>query len=71
MGSTKSPKSTAITTPSDPDPTPIAATSTSTDVQSASRQERKRAAASYGRKQTILAGNSSADNANKKTILGG
>lgn len=71
MGSVKSPKSTVVAPPPDPDPTPIATTSTSTDVQSASRQERKRAAASYGRKQTILAGNTSFDNANKKTILGG
>lgn len=64
-------KSNAVQTPDDPDPTPITTSDTSTEVQSAVRNERKRMAGNYGRKKTILAGNTAADNGNKKTILGG
>ena len=64
-------KTPAVNTPDDPDPTPMHASDTTQEVQGAARQEKKRAAGNYGRKQTILAGNSAADNANKKTILGG
>ena len=60
-----------VKVPDDPDPTPINTTATSQEVQGAARIERKRIAGNYGRNQTILAGNSAADNGNKKTILGG
>lgn len=69
--SSKKPKSSTVTTPPDPDPTPIHASDTTQEVQSAARNERKRLAGNYGRTQTILAGNTAADNGNKKTILGG
>lgn len=65
------PKSTATPIPDDPDPTPIASADTSTEVQGAARQAKKRVAKSYGRQQTILAGNTAQDNGAKKTILGG
>lgn len=68
MSSKKTPK---VTTPDDPDPTPMHASDTTQEVQGAARMERKRAAGNYGRRQTILAGNSAADNVGKKTILGG
>ena len=58
-------------TPDDPDPTPIAAGDPTPEVQGAARAEKKRVAKSYGRQNTILAGNTAQDNANKKTILGG
>ena len=64
-------KSNAVKTPDDPDPTPISQGDTSAEVQGAARNERKKVAANYGRRNTILAGNTPADNANKKTILGG
>ena len=64
-------KSNAVKTPDDPDPTPISQGDSSEEVQGAARNERKKIAANYGRKNTILAGNTPADNANKKTILGG
>lgn len=70
MGS-KSKGGSGVTVPPDPDPTPIHSSDTTQEVQSAARAEKKRAASMYGRKQTILAGNSAEDNANKKTILGG
>ena len=57
-------------TPDDPDPTPIAASDPTPEVQGAARSEKKRAARSYGRQKTILAGNTAQDNENKKTILG-
>lgn len=57
--------------PSDPDPRPTVIGDSSQEVQSKTREERKKAVGTYGRQKTILAGNSSADNANKKTILGG
>lgn len=57
--------------PKDPDPTPMASSDPTAEVQGASRAERKRVKASYGRHKTILAGNTAADNGNKKTILGG
>jgi len=59
--------------PADPDPTPRAASDSSEAVAQADRQERKRAASQYGRQQTILAGNTAANNTseNKKTVLGG
>lgn len=60
-----------VKTPDDPDPTPMATTDTTPETQTAARNERKRMAAAYGRNKTILAGNTSADNAAKKTILGG
>ena len=65
------PKAAKIKTPDDPDPTPINVGETSGAVTGAVRQERKRMAGNYGRTKTILAGNSSADNSTKKTILGG
>ena len=57
-----------VKTPDDPDPTPMASSDTTQEVQGAARQEKKRVAKSYGRSQTILAGNT---NEQKKTILGG
>ena len=66
MGSAKS-----VKTPDDPDPTPIASGDTTQEVQGAARAEKKRVAKSYGRQNTILAGNTAQDNAAKKTILGG
>ncbi len=66
MGS--KPKTPAM--PPDPDPTPVQSASPSEEVKGAARAEKKRVAKSYGRNQTILAGGSSGDNANKKTILG-
>lgn len=65
------PKSSSVKVPDDPDPTPIHSSDTSAEVQGAAREERKRIAGKYGRNKTILAGNAPADNANKKTILGG
>ena len=66
MSGVKSPKQ-----PDDPDPSPISGSSdANVESQSASRNERKRVARSYGRAQTVLAGNSAADNAAKKTVLG-
>jgi hypothetical protein len=71
---TRTPKNN-VTVPDDPDPSPIITSDSSAEVQSANRQERKKAASSYGRKQSIIAGNTAgntaADNAGKKTILGG
>ena len=61
----------SVKTPSDPDPTPIAASDSTQEIQGAARSEKKRAAKSYGRQKTILAGNTAQDNAAKKTILGG
>lgn len=70
--STKTPKSNQVKMPDDPDPTPIAASDTTAEVQGAARNEKKRLAKSYGRQQTILAGNTNqAAAAEKKTILGG
>lgn len=69
--SSKKPKTPKVTTPPDPDPTPMHAGDTSQEVQGAVRTERKRLAGNYGRTKTILAGNTAADNGNKKTILGG
>lgn len=60
-----------VNVPDDPDPTPINTTATSQEVKGAARTERKRIAGNYGRTKTILAGNTAADNGNKKTILGG
>jgi hypothetical protein len=59
-----------VKTPDDPDPTPMASGDTTQEVQGAARQEKKRVARSYGRAQTILAGNTST-NEQKKTVLGG
>lgn len=61
----------SVKTPDDPDPTPMASSDPSPEVQGAARSEKKRAAKSYGRQKTILAGNTSEDNGAKKTILGG
>ena len=63
-------KAQSVKTPADPDPTPIQSADPTPEVQGAARAERKRIAASYGRQQTVLAGNSAANN-NKKTVLGG
>ena len=60
-----------VSTPDDPDPSPMVTGDPSTEVQGARRETKKRAAATYGRQKTILAGNSPVGNANKKTILGG
>ena len=68
--SVKKPKATATTTPPDPDPTPIVKSDPTPEIQAANRNQRKKVAQSYGRQQTILAGNT-AGNAEKKTILGG
>lgn len=65
------PKSSRVTVPDDPDPTPTATADSSPEVQGAARAQKKKIASSYGRRQTILAGNTAADNSNKKTILGG
>lgn len=67
---TKAPKSN-VQVPDDPDPTPIAVSDSTAEVQSANRAERKRTAQSYGRKQSIIAGNTAAANNQKKSILGG
>ena len=64
-------KAAKVNTPDDPDPTPMASSNTTQEVAGAARAERKKLSKTYGRNQTILAGNTSADNANKKTILGG
>jgi len=61
-------KASKVKTPDDPDPTPMASSDPTPEVQGAARQEKKRVARSYGRAQTILAGNT---NEQKKTILGG
>ena len=60
-----------VKTPADPDPTPIQSANPTPEVQGAARAERKRIASSYGRQQTVLAGNSATNNQNKKTVLGG
>ena len=61
--------------PSDPDPVPMASTaSNAEDSQIARRQARKKAAAAYGRSQSILAGDlsgSTAQNRQTKSVLGG
>lgn len=64
MGGAKS-----VDTPDDPDPTPLTTGDPSPEVQSARRETKKRAASTYGRQKTILAGD--AGNGGKKTILGG
>jgi hypothetical protein len=64
-------KAAKVKTPDDPDPTPMAASDSTQQVAGAARAERKKLAGNYGRNQTILAGNTAQDNANKKTILGG
>ena len=64
-------KAKKVDMPADPDPTPISSSDPTPEVQGAARAEKKRVAKSYGRNQTILAGNTSQDNAAKKTILGG
>ena len=61
-------KASKVKTPDDPDPTPMASADTTQEVQGAARAERKRVAKAYGRRHTILAGNT---NEQKKTILGG
>ena len=70
MGTKKS-SSAAAAAPPDPDPTPIHASVQNEEVRSAARQEKKRISSNYGRKNTILAGQTPQDSANKKTILGG
>lgn len=60
-----------VKTPADPDPTPIQSADPTPEVQGAARAEKKRIASSYGRQNTILAGNSANNNNNKKTVLGG
>lgn len=72
MGS-KSTKIYPAKMPDDPDPTPISTADSTPEVQGAARSERKKVAKSYGRQQTILAGNTnqSQSNEGKKTILGG
>ena len=60
-----------VKVPDDPDPTPQLQADPAPVAKDAARTERKRVAKSYGRQQTILAGDSSVDNENKKTILGG
>lgn len=67
MGSSAS----KVKQPDDPDPTPMAASDPTAEVQGAARAEKKRVAKSYGRQKTILAGNTTQDQAAKKTILGG
>ena len=60
-----------VKVPDDPDPVPMAQTDTTPEVHNAALEERKRIGKSYGRHKTILAGDTSQDNSNKKTILGG
>ena len=61
-----------VQTPADPDPTPIQSADPTPEVQGAARSAKKRIASSYGRQNTILAGNSANNNnQNKKTVLGG
>ena len=60
-----------VEAPPDPDPSPVATGDSQAEVQGAARAAQKKAARNYGRSKTILAGNTAADNANKKTILGG
>lgn len=60
-----------VQTPADPDPTPIQSADPTPEVQGAARSAKKRIASSYGRQNTILAGNSANNNNNKKTVLGG
>lgn len=71
--SSKAPKSSGLKMPDDPDPTPMSSSDSTPDVQGAARTEKKKTAKSYGRQQTILAGDGAAaqDNGAKKTILGG
>lgn len=74
-------KAKKIDPPSDPDPTPVSSSDPAQEIQSAARSERKKAAAKYGRNQTILAGkenetgssdeNSQNSHPVKKNILGG
>lgn len=69
-------KSNAVKTPDDPDPTPITQGDSSAEIQGAARNEKKKMAGNFNRKNTILAGNMAAgntpaDNSTKKTILGG
>lgn len=63
-------KANKVKQPADPDPTPISSADSTPEVQGAARAEKKRVAKSYGRQQTVLAGNTAADNNAKKTILG-
>lgn len=60
-----------VTPPKDPDPSPTITSDPSAEVQASRREEKKRNVGTYGRHRTILAGNTSTDNQNKKTILGG
>lgn len=60
-----------VDAPDDPDPTPMTTANESQDAANATRETRKKAAANYGRSKTILAGNNSKNNEQKKTILGG
>ena len=57
--------------PKDPDPTPQVVSQSGQEAQQAKLNAQKKAASQYGRQKTILAGMSSTDNQNKKTILGG
>lgn len=64
-------KAKSVDMPPDPDPRPTATGDSSQEVRQAKREEQKRNLQTYGRQKTILAGNRSQDNTNKKTILGG
>lgn len=57
--------------PKNPDPAPKIVGETSSQVQQAKRDQRKKVSSQYGRGKTILTGNDSTTNENKKTILGG
>ena len=70
MGSPKTPKTTTAASLPDPDPSPTITSDSSAEVQGARREAKKRAAATYGRQNTLLAGNAATNEA-KKTILGG
>ena len=58
-----------ITPPPDPDPDPTAKVE-SQSAANAEKQARKKAAGNYGRRKTILAGDSTPASAERKNILG-
>ena len=70
MSSPKTPKTTTQQLP-DPDPSPTITSDSSAEVQGARREAKKRAAATYGRQNTLLAGGNAATNGVKKSVLGG
>ena len=64
-------KTSDVEYPKNPDPAPQVVGQSSMQVQQAKRDLRKKVSTQYGRGKTILAGNDSTTNENKKTILGG